>query len=233
MNRIWTSAAALLLLACGSPHAKSDASAAAESEPAVAATAAALESAGDAPAADPAVVEADAAPGVPAEPAAPVKWAVDKGKSRIEFTGSQTGKEFTGSFSSFDVSVVFDPANLAAARIKATIDMASAKAGDRQRDDALPSKDWFSVASFPTAVFESSDIRAAGSSYEASGTLTLRGVSKDLTLPFSLDISGDHAVADGSVSLVRSDFGVGQGEFVTGEWVGLDVKVSVHIEANR
>lgn len=217
-------AAALLLLACGSPQAKSDAP--------VAETAAAPEPAGDAPAADLVVAEADAASSEAAAPAAPVKWTVDKGRSRIEFTGSQTGKEFTGSFSSFDISIVFDPDNLGAARIKATIDMASAKTGDRQRDDALPGKDWFSVASFPSAVFESSDIRAAGTGYEARGTLSLRGVSKDLTLPFSLDISGDHAVADGSVSLVRSDFGVGQGEFATGEWVGLDVKVAIHIEAN-
>lgn len=164
---------------------------------------------------------------------APANWTVDKEKSRIEFSGTQTGKSFTGSFSSFDVSIVFDPDNLESSRIKATIDTASAKTGDKQRDDALPTKDWFSAASFPTAVFESSDIRAAAAGYEANGVLTLRGVSKDLTLPFSLDLSEGRAVADGSVSLIRSDFGVGQGEFATGEWVGLDVKAAIHIEANR
>lgn len=221
MNRIWAMAAALLLIACGAPQAKSDALAAAEPETPVAETAADL-----------VVAEADVAPSEPAALAAPAKWTVDKGKSRIEFTGSQVGTEFTGSFSSFDVSIVFDPGDLGAARIKATIDTASAKTGDRQRDDALPSKDWFSVSEFPAAVFESSDIRAAETGYEAKGTLTLRGVSRDLTLPFSLDISGGRAVADGAVSLVRSDFGVGQGEFASGEWVGLDVKVSVHIEAD-
>ena len=164
---------------------------------------------------------------------APEKWTVDKKTSRIEFTGTQTGKSFTGSFSSFDITITFDPDNLESSRIKATIDTASARTGDKQRDDALPTKDWFSAESFPAAVFESSDIRAAGAGYEAKGVLTLRGVSRDLTLPFSLDISGDRAVADGSVSLIRSDFGVGQGEFATGEWVGLDVKVAIHVEADR
>lgn len=228
MNRISALAAALLLLACGVPQAKSGAPAAGEPETPVAGTVGA-EPASDAPAADLVVAEGEVAP---SEPAASAKWTADKGKSRIEFTGLQVGTEFTGSFSSFDMSIVFDPDNLAAARIKATIDMASAKTGDRQRDDALPGKDWFSVSEFPAAVFESSDIRAAGTGYEARGTLTLHGVSRDLTLPFSLDISGGRAVADGSVSLVRSDFGVGQGEFAGGEWVGLDVKVSVHIEAD-
>lgn len=179
--------------------------------------------------------DGDAEAATPAASAAapPAQWTLDRGASRIAFTGSQTGKEFTGSFSVFDVSIAFDPDNLGASRITATIDTSSASTGDRQRDDALPTSDWFSSSSFPAAVFESSDIRAARRGYEARGRLTLRGVSKDVTLPFSLAIDGDRAVADGEVLLVRSDFGVGQGEFAGGEWVGLDVKVTLHIEANR
>ena len=238
MIKILPATAMLLVAACGSKETAADAGASAPAAPAAAIeapiaaqeTVAAPETVAS-PEAGVKAAMTDAAPST--ESAAPPLWTVDHEKSRIEFTGSQTGKDFTGSFSAFDISIAFDPGNLGASHIKATIETASAATGDKQRDDALPSSDWFASSSFPAAVFESSDIRAAGRGYEARGKLTLRGVSKDITLPFTLEIAGDRAVADGAVTLLRTDFGVGQGEFATGEWVGLDVKVSLHIEAKR
>ena len=236
MSKLSLIAAALLVAACGSKEADipADASAPVAAEPLaspVGETAEAPPAAVDVAINDAAGASATAA--APQRLSAPPEWTLDRARSRIEFTGSQTGKNFTGSFSSFDVSISFDPENLGASRIAATIDTASAATGDRQRDDALPTPDWFASKSYPAAGFESSVIRAAGSGYEAEGILTIRGVSKGLILPFSLAIKGDRAVADGSVSLLRTDFGVGQGEFATGEWVGLDVNVTIHIEASR
>lgn len=169
------------------------------------------------------------------EPAPPDGgWTVDKAASTLEFTASQSGKEFTGSFSDFDAAITLDPADLSAARIEVTIDMGSATTGDRQRDAALPSVDWFSAKAFPEARFSSTRIATTGQgAYEAEGALTIRGASKDLTLPFTLKISGDKGVADGAVTLVRTDFGVGQGEFESDEFVGFNVGVRYHIEASR
>jgi polyisoprenoid-binding protein YceI len=165
---------------------------------------------------------------------ATVNWVVDKARSWVSFTGIQTGKEFTGRFSTYDAMIDFDPDNLSTAKIEVGIDMSSAKTGDKQRDDALPSKDWFSASSFPMARFSASDVASTGSGvFEARGKLTIRDVTRDLTLPFRLSIDGSRATADGAVTLVRTDFGVGQGEFATGEWVGLEVLVSFHIEATR
>lgn len=161
-------------------------------------------------------------------------WVVDKAKSRLEFSGTQTGKEFSGAFSDFDASIVFDPADLSAASIDVVVDTSSAKTGDRQRDAALPTPDWFSAKTFPEATFSASEIIATGdSAFEARGRLKIRDATRDFALPFTLAITGDKAVADGAATLLRTDFGVGQGEFATGQWVGLDVKVSFHIEANR
>jgi len=238
-------AAILLLAACGSKSEGSEAATAAPAASEPAASEPASSDAADAAASAAAPAEAvtdslvlasnnSAAPATSDKPlAAPSHWTVDKGATQIEFTGSQTGKEFTGRFSSFDIEIVFDPDNLGASHIKATIDTASASTGDRQRDDALPSADWFASSTYPAAVFESTDIRASGGGYEANGKLTIRGLSKDIALPFTLDIRGDKATADGSLSLLRTDFGVGQGEFSTGEWVGLDVKIAIHVEATR
>jgi polyisoprenoid-binding protein YceI len=45
--------------------------------------------------------------------------------------------------------------------------------------------------------------------YEADGTLTIKGISRDITLPFTLDIAGDTATMRGEVALQRGDFNVG------------------------
>lgn len=169
-----------------------------------------------------------------AAPAVPGAWIVDKSASTIEFSGTQTGKPFTGRFDSFEAVIVFDPEELAAAKIEAVIDTGSARTGDRQRDAALPGVEWFSSKAFPEARFKSEAVTAGAGVYEARGKLTIREAEKDLTLPFTLAIEGGRAIADAAVTLNRSDFGVGQGEeFLTDKWVGYDVKVTIHIEATR
>lgn len=70
-------------------------------------------------------------------------------------------------------------------------------------------------------------------SYAADGTLTLRGVSKPLTLPFTLEISCDTAHAKGHLDLTRDAFGVGQGPWATGQWVALEVGIDFDLVALR
>lgn len=166
--------------------------------------------------------------------ASPGGWAVDKDASKLSFTATQTGASFEGEFETFSADIVFDPADLANASIFVTVDTASAETGDRQRDTALPGSDWFKAKEFPSATFVSNDVVETGEgAYEARGKLTIRDVTRDLVLPFTLAIDGGKAHAEGGVTLVRTDYGVGQGEFATGQWVGLDVVVSFVIEATK
>src|SRR5690349_17692260 len=78
------------------------------------------------------------APGGPA-PA----WTVDSASSRITFASSFSGTAFTGSFRRWNAQIRFDPVNLAGSRVLATIDMGSANTGSPDRDQSLPSDDWF------------------------------------------------------------------------------------------
>lgn len=161
-------------------------------------------------------------------------WTVDYRASRLGFTASQTGRSFDGEFRKFDAEIIFDPEDLRAASIAVTVDMASARTGDLQRDLALPGDDWFSAKTYPSAEFVSTDVEQTGEgAYVAHGSLTIRDRTRPVDLPFTLAITGDRAVAKGETTLLRTDFGVGQGEYSTDEWVGLDVKVSVEIEAVR
>ncbi len=164
----------------------------------------------------------------------PIAWTVDMAKSKLGFSASQTGKAFDGRFEKFDAKILFNPADLSTTSIDVTIDMTSAKTGDKQRDQALPASDWFKTKEFPTAKFVSTNVEESGEGrYIAHGSLTIRDRTNPIDLPFSLHLSSDEAHAQGEVTLMRVDFGVGQGEFATDEWVGLEVKVSVDIAATR
>jgi polyisoprenoid-binding protein YceI len=162
------------------------------------------------------------------------EWKVDTGKSKLGFTGTQTGAPFDGHFTRWEAHIDFDPAHPEGGHATVSIDMASATTGDKQKDEALPQSDWFEVKSFPKAVFEASSFRAkGGNAYEAVGTLSIRDIKKDVTLPFTLDVTGSTAHAVGHLDLVRTDYGVGQGAWSSPQWVALQVGVTFDLTATQ
>lgn len=167
--------------------------------------------------------------------AAPATWTVDPAKSSLSFAVSVNGQTVTGKLASFAAVIAFDPAGLAQSSAKVTIPMAGAKTDDATRDAMLPRPDWFNVAGFPQAVFRTTAFVAkGGNAYEATGKLTLKGITKDVTLPFTLSIAGDTAVMKGETVLKRLDFGVGTIKEFAGETpVALSVKVMVNVTAKR
>ncbi len=165
--------------------------------------------------------------------AAPV-WTVDKGASKVAFSSSFDGGAFSGAFRRWDAAIRFDPANLAGSSVTATFDMTSAVTGDADRDEALPLDDWFAAKRFPKATFTATSFKAMGGNrYQAVGALTIRGVTKPLTLPFTLVITGGVAKMNASVGLNRLAFGVGQGDWKTTEVVPGTVTVNISLTAKR
>ncbi|MBL4790060.1 MAG: YceI family protein [Kordiimonadaceae bacterium] len=161
-------------------------------------------------------------------------WVIDKASSHVKFSAKQTGTLFTGSFSRFAVRVSFDPAHPENGSIAAKIDMTSVNAGDKQRNTALPGKEWFDSGVFPAADFTSSSIsQTCDGTYIAHGTLTLHGVTKPISLPFSFVENDGQAKVTANLSLNRSDFNVGSGAWATGKWVSLEVSVEISITAER
>ncbi|MDR3683517.1 MAG: YceI family protein [Geothrix sp.] len=169
-----------------------------------------------------------------ASPALAANWAVQPAQSTLGFSGVQTGSPFSGIFTQWNAQISFDPANPTAAHVKITINTASAKTGDTQRDTALPDADWFDAAAFPQAVFEATGFTPeGGTKYQTTGTLTIRGISQKLTLPFTLAVTGNQATAKGQISLQRTAFGVGQGDWATGDWVSLTAGVNFTLVATQ
>jgi polyisoprenoid-binding protein YceI len=169
-----------------------------------------------------------------AAPALAAGWTMQPAQSTLGFSGVQTGSPFTGTFTQWSAKISYDPASLATAQVTITINTASAKTGDTQRDSAMPDGDWFDSAAFPTAVFQATGFTAeGGDKFQTSGTLTIRGISQKVTLPFTLDVSGNQAVAKGQLTLLRTSYGVGQGNWSTGDWVALNAGVNFTLTAAK
>ena len=166
-------------------------------------------------------------------------WKVDTTQSRLTFEAEQAGEKFTGEFKKFTPIIEFDPAKPEQGKIDVTIDIASITTDDKDRREALPTGDWFAVKQFPTAKFTSTSISRNPAtkpdigSYLAKGKLTIRGVSKDITLPFSLKPMANYTLATGSLTLHRNDFGVGQGTWQSEEWVKNTVTVRFQLNATQ
>lgn len=165
-------------------------------------------------------------------PAAVPAWRVAKG-GRLGFKVTVNGEAVSGSFGNWDADISFDPEQLDKSSIKATIALASVNSGDSGRDDMLRGDDFFGTSS-PTARFTANRIRAKGGNrYEAQGALQMKGVSKPVTLAFSLDITKDQARAAGTARFDRRDFGIGTGQFSDTGTISGDVTVDFAFRATK
>lgn len=145
-------------------------------------------------------------------------------QSSVTYTFTQAGAANQGRFKSFAVS--FDPA---AGQLQVVIDMRSFDTGDQQRNDILGSKDFFDVAQYNQARFTATHMERSATGYDATGSLTLRGVTRNVTIPFSWRTAAEQGrtvgYLAGQVTLQRLDYGIGQGQWKSTEWVGNAVTV--------
>jgi polyisoprenoid-binding protein YceI len=161
-------------------------------------------------------------------------WVVDAKRSSIGFSGTHAGNTFNGSFGKWSSSILFDPAQLATAKVVTLVDLTSARTGDRTYDSTLPQADWFNTKSLAQARFETTKITSLGNSrYEAAGTLTLRGKQVPVVMPFTLAINGNQAVMRGATTLKRLDFDIGRQSDPTAAWVSPEIKVTIAVIATR
>jgi len=166
-------------------------------------------------------------------PAHAADWTVDPDASRLTFEGMQTGKAFDGGFDEFTAEIALDPAAPETGSIRVVVDTGSFNTGAADRDAEAMKPDWFDTETYPEAVFVSDRIEATADGYVANGTLTIKDVSLPVSLPFTLEVEGDRAVAEGGMTVARLDYHLGVGDWADGVFVGLEVGIAFHVEADR
>lgn len=156
-------------------------------------------------------------------------YAVQPAASKLGFTGVFQGASFDGSFGQWTATINYDPAHLASSKFDVKVNLASVKTGDSDRDSALPGADFFDVAKFPTAHFVTTGFRNVDGKVIADGQLTLRGVTKPVSLAVNFKPQGQGATLDVATTLKRLDFDVGGGQYADTSVIGADVKVTAHL----
>lgn len=161
-------------------------------------------------------------------------WTIDPVHSKVDIKGKGGEHPFAGTVDKWEGTIFFDPKSLETSHVKITVDVGSIKTGDAENDLVLPTTQWLAAKAFPTATFESSEIIATGGDgYEARGDVTIRGVRRSVALPFTVDLNGQTAHARGTLSLMRTDFGVGEGVLGAQPNIAVELGVVFDLTATR
>jgi len=162
----------------------------------------------------------------------PSGWMVDDG-GVLGFTASMNGAAINGHFRQWSADVRFDPDALDSSSISVRIPLLSADTGESSRDEMLKGPNFFGPAG-AAAVYRSRTIRhLQGNRYSASGTLTMNGKSRPLTLNFDLAINGEKARVSGGAQIDRLAFGIGSGEWESTDQIASKVDVNFVFSARR
>lgn len=163
-------------------------------------------------------------------------YQVDAGHSAVNFKLSYANvSTFWGRFNKFDGRFSFDAADLSKAKVEIGIEADSVFTADKKRDDHLRSPDFFSAKQFPKITFTSTSVKAGSKAgtFVASGNLTLRGVTKPVTVELvktgeGKDGYGKERIGfEATFTINRLDFGVN----FAPDGLGKDVTVVVAISA--
>ncbi len=167
-----------------------------------------------------------------ATPVLAAHWNVDPSRSKLGFTVAWSGEPFSAHFENWKANIDFDPANLAASHADVTIAIGSEASDESDFDTGLKGAQGFAATQFPSAHFVTrSFTHKRGNDYVAAGTLTLKGITKQVSLPFTLTITGKQAHMVGTAHVMRTDFGIGQGQWAAPSPVSHDVLVNIDITA--
>jgi polyisoprenoid-binding protein YceI len=176
--------------------------------------------------------------------AAPAVYTIDPNHSSAQFSiRHMMVSNVKGQFSAVKGTVDYDPANPAAAKVEATIDVSTIDTRQQKRDAHLKSPDFFHVEQFPTMQFVSKRVMPAPpGKLKLLGDLTIHGVTREVTLdvdgpaPELKDPSGAiRSGASATTKISRKDFGMTWNRAIEagGVTVGDEVLITLDVELIR
>lgn len=187
------------------------------------------------------VLLASAALLVPAVAAAePAVYKVDSDHSGVSFVVRHFVSNVPGRFKDFDGVVKYDAKNPTASSVSFTVQAASVDTDNGDRDNHLRSPDFFDVEKFPTLTFSSTSVKAVDAdTLEVTGDLTIKGVTKKVTVPVELlgvmkGPRGEKAGFESSFKVDRKEYGITWNRLLDtgGAVLGDEVRVTISIEAD-
>src|SRR5687767_9915232 len=120
-----------------------------------------------------------------------VRLRIDPAVSALTFHATSRIVNADGRFHRFGGDVTVDPRDLTTARVSITVDAASIDTENVRRDAHLRSADFFWAERYPTIIFESVGATLDAPGVALNGRLTMRGVTRHITVPTTVEASGD------------------------------------------
>lgn len=170
------------------------------------------------------------------------EYTIDKAHSSVAFSVKHmVVNNVKGLFEDYSGTILYDEKDITKSSVKAVIKTASIDTGNEKRDEHLRNADFFDAQKYPEITFASKRIMKQGDGYAAVGTLTMHGVSKEVTIPFTVagpikDPWGNLRMGvEGGLTINRQDFGISWSKTMDsgGLVVGNDVKIELNLEATR
>ncbi|MDE2507135.1 MAG: YceI family protein [Planctomycetota bacterium] len=131
--------------------------------------------------------------------------------SKVEFVGSKVTGKHEGGFKSFTGGVELADGKAEVAKVTADIDMASTYTDNEKLTGHLKAPDFFDVAKYPKATFVSTEIKTGGekgATHTITGDFTLHGVTKSISFPAKVEVTGDAVKISSEFFIKRKDFGI-------------------------
>lgn len=151
---------------------------------------------------------------------------VDVAKSHIRFVTKQMNVPVEGRFRKFDATVAFDPKKPEATKAEFEVDLTSIDLGSSEGETESQRPLWFDTKQFPKAKFAVASVKSAGpNKFEAAGTLTIKGVSQPLATAFTLAEAGGVRTVEGTFTLKRLQFKIGEKQWADTDTVADEVVV--------
>ncbi len=188
------------------------------------------------------VLPASLLAGLLAGSAAAATYTVDASHSRVGFSVSHmTVSKVRGEFGTMSGTVEWDAKNVAATKVDAKVGVASVDTRDAKRDEHLRGADFFDAVPFPEMTFKSKSVKdISATSFSLVGDLTIRGVTKEVTLKvntISPDIKdpwgGVKAGTSATTVINRKDWGLtynatlDSGGLVIGDEVTIELDIEL------
>ena len=152
-------------------------------------------------------------------------------KSEIRFVSRQAGGNIDGRFRKWRANVDFRPNEIAKSKAEFEIELGSIALSSEESEAEIKRAPWFDTAKFPVARFEATTMKfVGGNRYEMVGQLSMKGVTRDVVVPFALKTDGaGNSVADGKFTLNRRDFRLGDDRVADASAVDNEVAVRIRV----
>jgi polyisoprenoid-binding protein YceI len=136
-------------------------------------------------------------------------WKLSEKESFVVFIAKNLGLKVSGKISGMKVTGKYNNENIFTSSFIGSIDVSTIDTQIKLRDDHLKSNDYFDVAQYPIITFKSKTITEVGSALNVIGDLTIKGITKEIVITFTVQRNGNKHTILGNVTIQRNDFHVG------------------------